>query len=70
MKIWILKKITIKFEEKLNEHILAIYKNKPTKDQLKEFNIYEHQIEHVLNGGGPQNIWDQYWFDLKQTELK
>lgn len=67
-KVWILTEEYNQYDQ-YGEYFLAVFKNKPTAEKLKKFGITEQLVQHVLNGGGRQNVEDQ-WFLLKEEELQ
>jgi hypothetical protein len=73
MKIYIL---TCEYNEydQFGEYFQAAFKNKPTKEQLKQHVIFdsnqESVINHILqNGGGRKNL-EYVWYNLKEYELE
>jgi len=55
--------------DQYGEYFLAVFSNKPTEEQLLSYDVPSKDIQHVLNGGGRQNI-EWKWFFLKEVPLE
>lgn len=66
IKVWLLTKEYNDYDQH-GEYFVAVFADKPTKEQLVGFDVSEELIEHVLAGGG--RVDSEYeWFNLKQIE--
>ena len=57
--------------DQYGDYFIAVWKDKPTKDQLiKSLKISDECAEHLSNGGGRRNkpYWEDSWYNL--TEVK
>jgi hypothetical protein len=62
MTVWILTREENQYDQ-YGEYFVAVYANKPTKEQLRKVRVYEHALDWVLdNGGGRKDIEDTWWY--------
>jgi hypothetical protein len=69
MKVWIL---TSEYNEynQYDEYFLAVYKNKPTREQIqKQVNVSEDEAVHILAGGG-RRAGEGHWYNLNEEDAK
>ena len=70
MKLFWITVLTEEYNQydQYGEYYLAVFKNKPTLEQLMKFDMNEQGAQHVLNGGGRQKYEDQ-WYNLREEDL-
>jgi hypothetical protein len=68
MKVWVLTEEHNLYDQ-CGEYFLAVFKHKPTHQQLTEFSVPSNRLKHVLDGGGRKD-WEESWFHLRETEAK
>lgn len=68
-KVWILTEEHNDYDQ-YGAYFVAVFANKPTKEQLKKYDILDEEVEHVLAGGGRGNEWANVWYWLTEIELE
>jgi hypothetical protein len=68
MKVFVLTSEYNEYDQH-GEYFLAVFKNCPTSEQLAACGVAPAQIEHVLKGGGRQNVED-VWYHLVEEECQ
>lgn len=66
--VWILTE-AINEHDQYGEYFLAVYKEKPSPDQLLK-HVSKEQLAHVLENGGGRQGYEGQWFFLRQTALE
>ena len=68
MKVWILTEEYNDYDQH-GGYFVAVFKDKPTPEQLEAVGVGPTRINHVLTGGGREK-WEDQWFLLGQEDLK
>lgn len=66
--VWVLTEEHNLYDQN-GKYFIAVFKEKPTTEQLLALNISQEQLIHVKNGGGRVDSENQ-WFNLEQEKLK
>lgn len=64
--VWILT-MEVNAYDQCGEYFVAVYKDKPTHQQLSEQDVPTNRLRHVLDGGGRKDDEDT-WYNLKLTQ--
>lgn len=51
------------------EYFVAVFKEKPTADQLFMNGVEEKAIKHVMAGGGRTKAMENEWFHLREHTI-
>lgn len=54
--------------DQFGEYFVAVFANKPTTTQLREHEVPEGRLTHVLKGGGRLDH-EAEWFHLRKVRL-
>lgn len=66
-KVWVLTRSYNDYNQH-GDYFLAVFKDKPTEAQLKEYGVAEGDLQHVLSGGGRRGNVDE-WENLFTENL-
>lgn len=67
MRVWILTSECNEYDQ-FGEYFEKVFKDKPTKEDLRFLSYNDDYIEHILEGGGRRG--DEYmWYHLRYEEL-
>ena len=70
MKVWILTEEHNQYDQ-YGEYFVAVYKDKPTVQQLAKYvDCYLCNPEHVWNGGGRTENNEDTWWYLREEVCK
>lgn len=63
--IWVLTNAVNDYNQ-YGDYFIDCWLQKPTKEELLACNVPENRIQHVLNGGGRFNDYEDDWFYLEE----
>jgi hypothetical protein len=64
--VWILTDEYNMYDQ-YGEYFIAVFKEKPTHQQLTAHGVETNRLHHTLNGGGRGFYDDEHWFHLKEV---
>lgn len=65
--VWVLLESYNDYDQH-GDYFLAVFKDKPTKDQLLEYGVSQGEADHVLRGGGRIG-YENSWYYLRKKEI-
>lgn len=66
-KVWILTEEYNEYDQH-GEYYIAVFKNRPTVEQLMNLEMSEQTALHVQNGGG-RIKYEHQWYNLREEEI-
>lgn len=67
MKVWVLTSEYNEYDQHGN-YFIAVFKSKPSAEQLSQFVDSPEAIDHLINNGGGRVDYEDMWYNLDEED--